>query len=230
MRKISFIALLAVTLFTACTKLGVNDKATLSYSFSLLNQSATLSTEAASGTPVTAGTNGSINWTSAAINIAKAEFSATQSGSAIAFSSSNLYNINPFKTDSLSGTVDIPTGAFENIRVKVTMNESNANPPLVLNGTYIEGSGTNIPVVVTLNSALSYTKEAQRIDVTSGKYIAKVTVELNALVKGLTAADFGQTTRTGSKNTIMVNSTTNRALYDKLLARLPNTVSVKVSK
>jgi len=110
------------------------------------------------------------------------------------------------------------------------MNESNVNPPVILNGTYIESSGTKIPVVVTLNSVMSFVKEAQRIEVTSGKYIAKVTIELNALVKGLTAADFGQTTRTGANNTIVVSYTSNKALYDKLKARFPNTISVNVSK
>jgi hypothetical protein len=229
MKRLTVITLLATALCAACIKSAVND-VSLNYSFSLLNQSAVLSTEAASGAPVAAGSNGSINWTSATVNITQAEFSASHAGSTTALTSSNLYGINPFRADSLSGTVAIPSGVYENVRFKITMNESNVNPPMVLNGTYTEASGTKIPVVVTLNSVMSFVKEAERIEITSGKYIAKVTIELNALVKGLTASDFGQTTRTGANNTIMVNYNTNRALYDKLKARFPNTISIKVSK
>ena len=230
MRKITAIAIFAITLFSACTKTGTINDVTLNYSFNLLNQSSSLNTEAASGTPVAAGTNGSINWTSATINISKAEFSASHAGSTTTLSSSNLFGINPFRPDSLSGTVSIPSGVYENLHFNITMNESATNPPLTLNGTYTEASGTKIPVVVTLNSVITFAKEAKRIEVTSGKYVAKVTIELNALVKGLTASDFGQTTRTSPNNTILVNYNTNRTLYDKLKARLPNTISINVSK
>jgi len=229
MKQITVIVLLAATICAACTKNSIND-VSLNYSFNLLNPSAVLSTEATSGSPVTAGTNGSINWTGAVVNISQADFSASHAGTTTALTSTNLYSINPFKPDSLSGTVAIPSGVYENLRFKITMNESAVNPPAILSGTYIESSGTRIPVTVTLNSVISFVKEAQRIEVTSGKYIAKVTIELNALVKGLTAADFGQTTRTGPNNAIVVNYNTNRALYEKLKARFANTVSIKVSK
>jgi hypothetical protein len=85
-------------------------------------------------------------------------------------------------------------------------------------------------VIVTLNSAQSFIKEASRIEVSTGTYVAKVKLELNAMVKGLMASDFGQTTRTGVNNTILVNSTTNRALFEKLSARIVNTISVSVVK
>lgn len=227
MKKILFAS--AIILFIAgCAKEALDT--TLSYTFSLLNPSAVLSTEAASGTPVAAGSNGSINWTSLTANIAKVEFSASHSGKTITYESKNLYSINPLKSDSLSGSVSIPSGVYENLRFKVTMSESSANPPIVLKGTYIESSGTQIPVVVTLNAPQSFVKEASRIEVTNGTYLAKVVIELNALVRGLTASDFGQTTRTSPNNTIVVNSTTNRALFEKLTIRLPNTIGISVMK
>jgi hypothetical protein len=221
------IFLLAV-LFGGCTKDSIST--TLNYSFSLLNQGAVVSTVGASGTPIAMGTNGSINWTSASLNIAKVEFSAVHAGKTASFESKNLFGINPFKADSLSGSITIPLGVYENLRFKLTLNESPTNPPIVLNGTYIEVSGTKIPVIVTLNSAQSFIKEASRIEVSTGTYVAKVKLELNAMVKGLMASDFGQTTRTGVNNTILVNSTTNRALFEKLSARIVNTMSVSVVK
>nr|MBC7612193.1 hypothetical protein [Pseudopedobacter sp.] len=49
-------------------------------------------------------------------------------------------------------------------------------------------------------------------------------------MKGLTATDFGQTTRSGTNNTISINATTNRPLFEKLLTRLPNALSVEITK
>jgi hypothetical protein len=227
MKKITTFFLLLIVFATGCTK---DAATTLNYSFNLSNPSAVVSTEAASGTPIAAGSNGSINWTSASVNIAKIEFSASHAGTTPSFESKNLFNVNPLKVDSLSGSVSIPAGVYENLRFKVTMSESTANPPIVLNGTYTEASGTKIPVIATLNSAQSFIKEAARIEVATGTYVAKATLDLSALVKGLTANDFGQTTRTGTNNSIVVNSTTNRALFEKLSVRIVNTMSITVAK
>ncbi|MBO9672123.1 MAG: hypothetical protein J7577_01665 [Sphingobacteriaceae bacterium] len=227
-------ALLMVVLFMACTKKEVATDTKLSYSFSASNLNASLSSNAsasASGAVVAAGTNGSINWTTASVNVAKIEFSATKSGSgAISLETKNLYLVNALKPDSLSGTVSLASGVYENNQFNLTLASSLTNPPLLLTGTYIEASGTKIPVRFEMNQAQVVKLEAKRVEVTAGTYVAKVTVQLNALVTGLTASDFGQTTRTGTNNMIIISSTINRALYEKLVARFTSTLSVDFSK
>jgi len=225
-------ALMLVVLFIGCTKKEVATDAKLSYSFSASNLNASLSSNAsASGAVVAAGTNGSINWATASINVAKIEFSATKSGSgAINLETKNLYLINALKPDSLSGTVALASGVYENNQFNLTLASSLTNPPLLLTGTYIETSGTKIPVRFEMNQAQVIKLEAKRVEVTAGTYVAKVTVQLNALVAGLTASDFGQTTRTGTNNMIIISSTINKALYEKLVARFVSTLSVDFSK
>ncbi|WEK20967.1 MAG: hypothetical protein P0Y49_07425 [Candidatus Pedobacter colombiensis] len=220
-----------LTFFMGCTKDATTTDTELSYSFNAINLNASLSTNAtASGAVVAAGTNGSINWTSASLNISKVEFSATQAGKAISLESKNLFAVNALKPDSLSGTVSLTSGIYEHNEFKISMNESATNPPLVLTGTYIEASGTKIPVIVQLNAAQVINLEAPKIEITKGKYVAKVTVELNGLVKGLTASDFGQTTRTAPNNTILVTNTINRALFEKLALKLPSILSLSLTK
>lgn len=220
------------TLFMGCTKDDATATDTqLSYSFNAINLNASLSTNAsASGAIVVAGTNGSINWTNASVNISKLEFSATQAGKAISLESKNLFAINALKPDSLSGTVSLVSGVYENNEFKISINESTTNPPLVLTGTYIEASGTRIPVVVQLNVTQLIKLEAPKIEISKGKYVARVTVELNGLLKGLTANDFGQTTRTAPNNTILVTNTINRALFEKLALKLPSILSLSMTK
>jgi len=228
--NIIFVALLAV-LFTNCTKKEVAADTKLSYSFSAGNLSASLSSNAAaSGAVVAPGTNGSINWNTASINIAKIEFSATKAGTPVSLESKNLYLVNALKPDSLSGTVSLVAGVYEHNQFNLTMSSSLTNPPLLLTGTYIEASGTKIPVRFEMIQTQLIKLEAARVEVTSGAYLAKVTIQLNALVTGLTASDFGQTTRTGTNNTIIISNTINKALYEKLVARFTSTLSVNFSK
>ncbi len=224
-------SILILLLISSCTKDEATTDNSLKYSFQATNLNSTLgATAAASGVVVAAGTNGSINWTGINVNVNKLEFSATHAGTVIALEQKNFSSVNALKPDSLAGKVSLTTGVYEKIQFKLTLTESATNPPLILNGTYIEASGTKIPVVVQLNQSQVINLEAARLEVTKGTYVAKVTLSLNELVKGLVASDFGQTTRTGSNNTIVVNATTNRALYEKLTARFAAVANISISK
>lgn len=225
-----FIVFLLST-FIGCTKDTAETDTKLSYSFSAINLNASLSSNAsASGAVVAAGTNGSIGWTSTTVNISKIQFSAMHGGNAVSLESKNLYAVNALKPDSLSGTVFLSSGIYENNEFKISMDESVSRPALVLNGTYTEMSGTKIPVVVQFNISQFIKLEAARIEIKEGSYVAKVTIELNGLVKGLTASDFGQTTRTAPNNTILVTNSVNKALFDKLISRLPSILSVSFAR
>lgn len=233
MKKIYF-TIAAFFLFMClfgCTKSSDATDTQLSYSFNAINLNASLTANSgASGAIVPAGTPGSINWSSAGINISKVEFSATRGGNPISLETKNLYAVNALKPDSLSGTVFLSSGVYEKNEFKITVNESVSNPPLILKGTYIEASGTAIPVIAQLNISQVLKLEAPRIEIKQGKYVARVTIELNGLVKGLVAGDFGQTTRTAPNNTILVSNTVNRALFEKLVLRLPSVLSVSMTK
>lgn len=231
-RSILYATYLSLFLFAlGCKKDGEKD-ATLSYSLSAINMSASLSaTASASGLPVAAGTNGSINWTSASFNISNASFSANRGGTVITLESKNINWVNALRPDSLSGKITIAPGVYEAIKLKLTMTESATLAPFILNGTYTELSGTKIPVIIQINRSQLAEFETQRFEVaTGGQYVAKVVFEMNGLVKGLTASDFGQTVRTGANNTILVSSTVNKPLWDKLVSRLNASASVSFAK
>lgn len=233
MKKLALLipALFAMLFVASCTKDDSAGQAKLSYSFSVDNLYASLGTTAAtSGTPVAQGTNGSINWTSMSLNISKIVLNANRAGSNIALESKNLNSINPLQAGILSGTITIPAGVYENIKFNVTLTENATVPTLTLNGTYIEVSGTQIPVSVQFTQSQLLNYESKRIEIIKGDYVASASIKINELVKGLTRNDFGQTTRTGTNNAIVVTSTVNRPLYEKLMANLASTISFDISK
>ncbi len=230
MKKLTaLIFMLAIALtFNSCVKEAGPQTAQLSYSFGASNLAASLAT-ADAGTPVSPLTNRSITWTSMTVNISKIEVSAKLAGKEVNLESKDIFAVNPLKADSLVGTVPVASGIYENVRFKLTMAESATNPPFLLNGTYTEESGTKVPIFVQLNQSRLITIEMAKFEITKGTHRAKINFQLNDLVKGLTMSDFGQTTRSGSNNTIVVNSTTNRALFEKLSVRLANIGSVTVN-
>lgn len=233
MKRLTFItALWLMVLGTVgCNKKDSTAEAKLSYSFGVSNLSATLgATAATSAIPTAAGTSGSINWTSMSLNIAKIVFNGSHAGKSVAFESKNLNSINPLQAGILSGTISIPAGVYENIKFGVSLTENATVPTITLNGTYIEASGTQIPVSVQFTQSQLLNFEAKRIEVVEGEYVANANIKINLLVTGLTRSDFGQTTRTGNNNAIVVSSTVNRPLYEKLMANLASTISFDVSK
>nr|MBC7612457.1 hypothetical protein [Pseudopedobacter sp.] len=230
MRKYSalFTIISFLFLFESCTKDTGYTDTKLSYSIKTTNLSASLkSNSAESGVVATPNSNGSINWTSASINFDQVDFISTHGGVTTTQIFKNLYFPNALK-DSVSGSLNIFTGLYENINFVLKISESADNPPILIKGNYIETSGTSIPVEVRLNLNQSFTFKNDNVEIKSGTYVAKITVELNNLVKGLTAADFGQTIRTGANNTIVINSTLNNALLVKLLINLKSCLSLKV--
>lgn len=225
MKKLAFLAIALA--FTACVKESGIQTTQLSYSFSATNLAASVAT-ADAGTVAAPLSNRSITWTSMTINISKIEVSAKLAGKEVNLESKDIFSVNPLQPDVLVGTVPVESGVYENVRFKLTMAESATNPPLLLSGTYTEESGTKIPISVQLNQSKLLTIEMPKFEITKGTHLAKINFELNNLVKGLNPSDFGQTTRTGSNNAIVVNSTTNRALFEKLSIRLATIGSVTV--
>ncbi|MES3016361.1 MAG: hypothetical protein V4721_01220 [Bacteroidota bacterium] len=210
--------LVSVVSLNSCQKDSIND-GELTYNFKTTNLAAALSsTASASGTPVAPLSNGSITWKSGTVNIQQIYFGAKKDNTPFAVEFEKLSNIDILKTSTVSGSIAIPTGTYSDIKLRLRLKESATNKPLVLLGTYTEISGTKIPVEIQFNETYELTLNPPQLTIKGDKYDANVTLDLSKLVKNLTASDFGQTVRSGSDNMILVNSTKNVALFEKLKA------------
>jgi hypothetical protein len=228
---LQFIAPVLLCIFIAgCQKDSVHD-GELVYNFKPINLSASLGTVAsASGQPVAAGSNGSIQWTTGRFNIAKIELSGKKDASVISIEQNNLTDVDILKLGTISGSVVLPAGTYKDLEVKLKFAAAtDTKRPLTLVGKYIEASGTQIPVEVHFYDDLELKRSVSELVINGDKYTADVTLEINNLVKGLVQSDFGQTTR-GTNNSIFVSSTVNTALYNKLKANLSLVPVVTITK
>lgn len=213
--KVIFILVAAILLY-ACEKDSVND-GQLTYNFKTSNLSASLGTTGtASGSPVAPLSNGSITWKSGTVNIQQIYFGAKKDNTPFAVEFEKLSNIDILKTSTVSGSVPIPTGIYSDIKLRLRLKESATHKPLVLAGIFTEASGTKIPVEVQFNETYELTLNPPQVTIKGDKYDVNVELDLSKLVKNLTISDFGQTVRSGADNMILVNSSKNIALFEKL--------------
>lgn len=214
----------------ACQKDSVND-GELTYNFKTSNLSASLSsTASASGTPVAPLSNGSITWKSGTVNIQQIYFGAKKDNTPFAVEFEKLSNIDILKVSTVSGSVAIPTGTYSDIKLRLRLKESSTNKPLVLLGTYTEISGTKIPVEIQFNETYELTLTPPALTIKGDKYDVNVNLDLSKLAKNLTLSDFGQTTRSGADNMILVNSSKNVALFEKLKANFLLIADAQITK
>ncbi|SKB83495.1 hypothetical protein [Daejeonella lutea] len=218
------------TVLNGCQKDSVND-GELTYNFKTSNLSASLSsTASASGTPVAPLSNGSITWKSGTVNIQQIYFGAKKDNTPFAVEFEKLSNIDILKVSTVSGSVAIPTGTYSDIKLRLRLKESATNKPLVLLGTYTEISGTKIPIEIQFNETYELTLTPPALTIKGDKYDVNVNLDLSKLAKNLTLSDFGQTTRSGADNMILVNSSKNVALFEKLKANFLLIADAQITK
>ncbi|MDO8994070.1 MAG: hypothetical protein Q7U83_13445 [Daejeonella sp.] len=229
-RIIKLIGLFMIQLsILSCQKDSVGD-GKLTYTFKPVNLSASLSSvSSASGQAVSAGSNGSINWTTGRFNVHQIELSGKKDGTSISIEHKDLTDVDILKLGTISGTVTLPVGTYKDIEVKLKFAISDTKRPLTLVGKFIETSGTQIPVEVHFNETLVLQKNVSSISINGDKYTADIILEVNNLVKNLTLSDFGQTTR-GTNGSIFVSNTVNTALYNKLKANLSLVPAVTITR
>lgn len=229
--KAMYLLFALVWAISSCVKDDTNTKGNLKYAVNAINLSSTIRNSGLeSGAVTPAGSNGSINWTSAKVNISQIAFSTTHLGAKSTFTTENVFIQDALTTNTSMGEVSVSSGVYENNKFTLTLKESANTVPVILNGNYVEASGTIIPVELKFNMNQSFMLEYPRIEISSGTYVANIKLELNNLVKGLIASDFGQTTRSDTNNAISISSVNNRGLFEKLLIRLPNCLSMNVVK
>lgn len=222
--------LIAAVLLSGCQKDSVND-GELTYNFKTSNLSASLSsTASSSGSPVAPLSNGSITWKSGTVNIQQIYFGAKKNDTPFAVEFEKLSNIDILKTSTVSGSITIPTGTYSDIKLRLRLKESATNKPLVLLGTYTEVSGTKIPVEVQFNETYELTLNPPQLTIKGDKYDVNVNLDLSKLAKNLTLSDFGQTVRSGADNMILVSSTKNIQLFEKLKANFLLIADAQITK
>jgi len=165
------------------------------------------------------GTAG-ITWTSGIANIARFQLEAKKDGKSIEINTTGVTHVDLFTLNTSLANVQIDAGTYTEIELRIVFEKvTTADLPFVLKGTYTTKAGTNIPVEFDFNDNLIIKASAENLVVDGTKNLgASLSVHLAKLLATVTAAEIDATTRTNS--TILITSSINANVYNKIIAAL----------
>jgi len=215
---------LAVLSLAACKKDSSSSSSKtpqLSFQMQADNSLAASSTTGQTVNSIGTGITG-LTFTAGIANISRFKLEAKKNGVETEISSKNLTNVDLFAISPSLVNATIAPGTYTEVEIKVELVHSNTDAlPLKLTGSFASSGGTVIPVELDFNSDAEIKAEAENVTVTdSTNFSAIVHFHLNKLVAGISAADFDNATLTNG--TIVISSTSNTAIYNKLLNNIAN--------
>jgi len=217
----------AALLFTGCKNNDVTPTSSqLSFAMGSDNPVATLASAntgaPGSGMTVFAATGTqSIAWTTATANISQFKFEAKKDGTPIEIKASGIANVDLLATLPTTINTTIANGKYTEVEVRVVLAKQTGTGafPFVLKGVYTTKAGTTFPVEFDFNEDLELKASANDI-IIDGKndLLAKLSLHLSQLLANVTAQEIDQTNRppVNGVTTILINSTTNTTLYNKI--------------
>lgn len=173
-----------------------------------------------SGLIVGVNSNSSLTWTSGNLNITEIDFEAKNNNVEIEYELKDLFNINLFNTSPVLGDITLPDGTYDEVELKLKLKKSiTSDIPLTLKGSYTNSIGAKTPVEFYFNDEFEMEVEAEDLVVSgTSDYLAMINVQLNKFMTNISSADLDQATKTNG--TIVISSTSNINLYNKLRANL----------
>lgn len=137
------------------------------------------------------------------------------------FMEPTVFKVDLFKTGIFLGNVDIATGNYHNVKIKVELKQTATDPALFLKGTYASSSGSK-PVELSFNEGSDQFEilvTAKDLNVGAKQhYIEDINLHLDKLMAGVTSNDLNSATITGGS--IIINKTSNIAIYAKIKANI----------
>ncbi|CAN5172337.1 hypothetical protein BH09BAC6_BH09BAC6_32730 [soil metagenome] len=163
-----------------------------------------------------------ISWTTGTANVAKFKFEAKKAGVETEIEARGLTNVNLFAIDQAFVGTKVDTGTYSEIEFKLELAKSaGANIPLVLKGSFTNAAAVIVPVELDVNEDLEIKTEINNVVIDNTTDL-KTTfmLHLDKMFTGITSADLASATLTSG--TLVISSTSNSALYNKIKANLVN--------
>jgi hypothetical protein len=216
---------LAVILLSACKKSGnapTTKTSQLSFQMVADNSTTNLAGSSFTTNSTATGVPGLI-FTAGTANISQFKLEAKRNGIETEISSKNLTNVDLFALAPSITNINIDTGTYREIEIKVVLQKTSdiSAIPLKLTGSFTNSQGTVIPVEFDLNDDVTIKAEAENIHVTNTTdFVALVHMHLLKLEAGITAAALDAGTLTNG--VLVISSSANSAIYNRVLANFSN--------
>lgn len=232
--KSGLLSLTVVAVLGSCSKNSPKPAPKLTYQFKVTNAVAALSAtaHASSGLATSslgATTSTNVTWQSGYATVSSISFDGNNENEGNKNEEDDFIESSPFKVDlfngnTLLGNVDIAYGTYQNINIKLELKRTSVDSALYLKGTYTPTAGSTVPVILSLDGKsddLEILVKARNLTVAANQsYIEFLDLHLDILMTGVTTTDLDAATLT--KGAIIINATSNTAIYNKVLANLNN--------
>ncbi len=165
--------------------------------------------------PTAAGT---FIWTKATASPSVINFEAKKNGVELEYKTVNTTTVDLMSsTASYFGGFTIASGTYNEVELKIELSRTSA-PSLEMTGVYNAG-GTTIPVSVLINELVSLKTEQHDVTLSDSSTFTSLTVfDLSRVTSGITGSMISSASLTGG--TLIISSTSNVAMYNKLIANL----------
>jgi hypothetical protein len=222
----------ALILFTivvnisSCKKSGVSPSAANSkvsqVSFGVLSDASPANLAAAGSTVAVNAVTAPplITFTSGIANVTRFEFEAKKDGVETSVETRNLMNVDLFALNPALVNTVIDTGTYKEIEVRLVLTQSSTSAiPLTLMGTVTPPQGAAIPFEFDFNQDLQIKAEAKNVVISATQNLKTMfLLHWNMILANISPADVSAATLTNGK--IVVSSTSNAAIFNKIVANL----------
>lgn len=216
MKQHVFLALTAISsLLFSCKKESTPDSpssSSVSYQLRTSNSSSVIGRT--DGEASTFRTDATVTWTSGFANVDEIRFEAKSKENEISYKSKTDRRIDLFGNAMPIGDISIPSGEYKEVKYRFGLAPVNGEPALELVGSY---QGT--PIVLRVSNPFEIKGKQKNVSITDNSgYTAITNINLSYLMKDISASALNNATRTNGQ--ILISSTSNTSLYNKLLKNL----------
>ncbi|MDN3586254.1 hypothetical protein QWY86_06220 [Pedobacter aquatilis] len=169
-----------------------------------------------------------ITWTEGIANVTKFEFEAKKGNVKKEIEVKGLTNINLFAIDPAVVKSVIDTGSYREIELKLILSKTTSTAiPLTLKGNFTAADGTLTPIEINVNEDLLIKVEINNVKIDASTDLnATFVLGLNKILQGLSLSDLSTATKASGK--ILISSTSNAILFNKIKLNLQNIAAAKL--
>lgn len=207
----------SIIVLSACSKEENTTDGKISYKMEPSNLTASIgATISESGIVVDINTKSSLTWEAGYVTVNSLDFEAKKDGQEIEYKLTKPVTVDIFQLSQNFGSIKVPPGTYNEIEFELVLRKQTTGNVFAISGQYNDAAGKHTPVEFNYNEDVTLELEAENLTVnTSEDYTGLLTLQLNKLVSNISSSDFDGATKNAS-GTIVISSTSNVALYNKI--------------
>ncbi|WP_423148772.1 hypothetical protein [Rubrolithibacter danxiaensis] len=160
------------------------------------------------------------------LNLNTIEFSARKDEKDFAAVAENSSYLDLAQSSSFFSSISLAEGFYRGVHVKLEIKRSESAPSVFLKGTYSDEKGNSTPLEIYVNEPIDIDLPAEDLLVFGNRnYKGEINVDLDKLLSSIAIYDIAIAQKTNG--VVMINSSSNINLYNKVKSAMKNSFVVK---